>query len=175
MQACGGKTDLHFDLDGVQPGEVEGRIPWQDVERSTGKAAFTQRFPVDADVHGGDRCLREGQDPVTGKEKKKSTHISLRLSVKADKRMHKTVLDCAQLPDVCGSPYPTQRLHSRVEVLGILGVGDEHCRPLLELEVREAEHVVVQGQNSVPAGETGPSRGENSGRFRRWFKISAQT
>lgn len=40
-----------------------------------------------------------------------------------------------------------------MEVLGILGVGDEHCRPLLKLQVREAEHIVVHGQNSVPAGE----------------------
>lgn len=45
-----------------------------------------------------------------------------------------------------------------MEVLGILGVGDEHRRPLLELQVREAEHVVVQGQNSVPAGEAGSTR-----------------
>lgn len=45
-----------------------------------------------------------------------------------------------------------------MEVLGILGVGDEHRRPLLELQVREAEHVVVQGQNSVPAGVAGSTR-----------------
>lgn len=59
---------------------------------------------------------------------------------------------------MCGSAYPTQRLHSRMEVLGILGVGDEHRRPLLKLQVREAEHVVVQGQNSVPAGVAGSTR-----------------
>lgn len=53
-----------------------------------------------------------------------------------------------------GFLYPAQWLHSRMEVLGILGVGDEHRRPLLKLQVREAEHVVVHGQNSVPAGET---------------------
>lgn len=59
----------------------------------------------------------------------------------------------ARIPDVCGFLYPTERLHSRMEVLGILGVGDEHCRPLLKLQVREAEHVVVHGKNSVPASE----------------------
>lgn len=54
------------------------------------------------------------------------------------------------LPDVCGSAYPTQRLHPRMQVLGVLGVSDEHCGPLLKLQVRKAEQVVVEGQNSVP-------------------------
>lgn len=40
-----------------------------------------------------------------------------------------------------------------MEVLGVLGVGDEHCWPLLKLQVGEAEHVVVHGKNSVPASE----------------------
>lgn len=38
-------------------------------------------------------------------------------------------------------------------VLGVLGVGDEHCRPLLETQVGEAQQVVVEGQNPVPADE----------------------
>lgn len=37
-----------------------------------------------------------------------------------------------------------------MQVLGVLGVGDEHCGPLLKLQVRKAEQVVVEGQNSVP-------------------------
>lgn len=60
-------------------------------------------------------------------------------------------IEIVALPDVCGSAYPTQRLHSRMQVLGVLGVGDEHCGPLLKLQVRKAEQVVVKGQNSVPA------------------------
>lgn len=55
-----------------------------------------------------------------------------------------------QTPDVCRSAYPTQRLHSRVEVLRVLGVGDEHRRPLLEPQVRETQQVVVEGEDSVP-------------------------
>lgn len=47
--------------------------------------------------------------------------------------------------------YPAQRLHSWLLVLCVLGVGDEHCRPLLKLEVREAQQIVVKGQNPVPA------------------------
>lgn len=58
LSGCGGGvTDLHFDLDGVQPGEVEGRIPRQDVQRSSGEAPLAKEFAVDADVHGGDRGL----------------------------------------------------------------------------------------------------------------------
>lgn len=56
-------------------------------------------------------------------------------------------------PDVSRSAYPTQRLQSGMQVLGVLGVGDEHCRPLLEPQVGEAQQVVVEGQNPVPADE----------------------
>ena len=48
-----------------------------------------------------------------------------------------------------GAPHPPQGLRSRVEVLRLLGVGDEHCRPPLEGEVGEAEEVVVKGHHSV--------------------------
>lgn len=50
-------TDLYFDLNGVQPSEVEGRIPRKDVQGPSSIATFTQRFPVDADVHSSDRGL----------------------------------------------------------------------------------------------------------------------
>lgn len=58
-------TDLHFNLDGVQPFEVERGIPGQHVERTSSRVAFSQRVPVDADVYRCDRSLREGQDPVS--------------------------------------------------------------------------------------------------------------
>ncbi|KAG7237989.1 hypothetical protein INR49_031343, partial [Caranx melampygus] len=53
------------------------------------------------------------------------------------------------LPD--GRPA-RRRLHSWMEVLCIFGVGDEHCRPLLKLQVRETQQVMVKGQNPVPGG-----------------------
>lgn len=37
-----------------------------------------------------------------------------------------------------------------MQILGVLGVGDEYRGPLLKLQVRKAEQVVVKGQNSVP-------------------------
>lgn len=55
-----------------------------------------------------------------------------------------------ETPDVCRSAYPTQRLHPRVQVLRVLGVGDEHSGPLLEPQVRETQQVVVEGEYSVP-------------------------
>lgn len=54
-------------------------------------------------------------------------------------------------PDVRGSAYSPQRLRPRVHVLRVLGVGDEHDGPLLEPQVGEAEQVVVDGQDAVPA------------------------
>ena len=36
-------------------------------------------------------------------------------------------------PDVGRALYSPQWLHSRMEVLRLLGVGDEYCRPLLKL------------------------------------------
>lgn len=44
-----------------------------------------------------------------------------------------------------------------MQVLCVLGVGDEHGRPLLKPQVREAQQVVVKGQNPVPGDrcETG--------------------
>lgn len=38
-----------------------------------------------------------------------------------------------------------------MHVLRVLGVGDEHDGPLLKLQVSEAEQVVVNRQNPVPA------------------------
>ena len=60
-----------------------------------------------------------------------------------------------QAPDVCGPSYPTQRLHSWMQVLSVLGVGDEHRRPLLKLQVRETQQVMVEGQNPVPGDRGG--------------------
>lgn len=40
-----------------------------------------------------------------------------------------------------------------MQVLGVLGVGDEHCRPLLEPQVGEAQQIMVEGQNPVPVDE----------------------
>lgn len=68
-------TDLYFNLDGVQAFEVERRIPGQHIERTSSRVAFSQRLPVDADVHRCDQSLREGQDPV-----KKHAVIGLRRS-----------------------------------------------------------------------------------------------
>lgn len=41
-----------------------------------------------------------------------------------------------------------------MEVLCVFGVGDEHCRPLLKLQVRETQQVVVKGQDPVPVRRT---------------------
>lgn len=49
------------------------------------------------------------------------------------------------------SAYSPQRFCPGVHVLCVLGVGDEHDGPLLKLEVSEAEQVVVERQNPVPA------------------------
>lgn len=72
-------------------------------------------------------------------------------------RLNNNQTNKEQLPDVCRSTYSTQRLHSRMQVLRVLGVGDEHGRPVLKPQVREAQQVVVKGQNSVPGDkcETG--------------------
>lgn len=54
-------------------------------------------------------------------------------------------------PDVRRSPYATQWLHSWMLVLCVLGVCDEHRRPLFKLQVRETQQVMIKGQNSIPA------------------------
>ena len=61
-------TDLHFNSDGVQSSEVERRIPQQNIERTSGRVAFPQRFPVYAHVHRCDLSLGEGQDSVEKQE-----------------------------------------------------------------------------------------------------------
>lgn len=87
-------TDLHFDLDGVQPFEVERRIPGQHIERTSSRVAFSQRVPVDADMYRCDRSLREGQDPV-----KKHGVTSLQASPTARLAGNRSVLSTNK-PDV---------------------------------------------------------------------------
>lgn len=57
-----GGADLHFHSDGVQPSEVERRVPQEDIERTSGRVAFPQRLPVYAHMHRSDWSLGEGQD-----------------------------------------------------------------------------------------------------------------
>lgn len=140
-------TDLHFNLDGVQPFEVERRIPGQDIERTSSRVAFSQKVPVDADMYRCDRSLREGQDPV---QRHGVTSLQATASPAGRRAGNRSVLRTNK-PDVRGSAYSPQRFRPGVHVLSILGVGDEHDGPLLKPQVSKAEQVVVDCQNPVPA------------------------
>lgn len=140
-------TDLHFNLDGVQPSEVERRIPGQHIERTSSRVAFSQRVAVDADMYRCDRSLREGQDPV---KKHAVTSLQLTASPTGGRAGNGSVLGPNE-PDVRRSAHSPQRFRPGVHVLSVLGVGDEHDGPLLKLQVSKAEQVVVDCQDPVPA------------------------
>ena len=58
---------------------------------------------------------------------------------------------CRHRPDVCGVGHATQRLPARYRESSVLGVGDQHQRPPVEVSVSEREEIVVVGHQTIPA------------------------
>lgn len=128
----------------MQPFEVERRIPGQHIERTPGRVAHSLGVPVDADMYRCDRSLREGQDPVI-------KHGLIGPTLPTGLQAGNGSILSTNKPDVRRSAYSPQRFRPGVHVLRVLGVGDEHDRPLLKLQVSKAEQVVVDCQDPVSA------------------------